>query len=371
MNGAASSDESACGPVRAHADAPDAGDRPERGTANVSIEAGRTSRRLLVRWLGVAFVLAMVATAIVIGRNVIADAWNELGRVSGAVWIALVALWAAWTLLRAAIQKWSLTRVDLPTATLMSEAGEAATWLPIGGLGSFAIRTSFGRTVGLGTPALVMSFLIASEAVASALWILVGVAAIVDLRRGTADALDHAGLIAACLGLGGTLIGMWIIVSANRVTEFVVRVIVRAHDRLARRWPRLDQGDVRQTIESARVEGAVLIRRRAAGLLGLSTAAHLATATILWLALRSLGHTGGWLSLVALYAPVKAAVGFAPTPGGVGFAEAGLTGALVASGVPIERAVAAVAIYRLFTGLIPLASGSIAGFWWLRRRTVR
>ncbi|HEY2813321.1 MAG TPA: lysylphosphatidylglycerol synthase transmembrane domain-containing protein [Acidimicrobiales bacterium] len=94
----------------------------------------------------------------------------------------------------------------------------------------------------------------------------------------------------------------------------------------------------------------------------------------------SLGHALG--DYLALYATLLAvgmrpspavvllvfvaanAAGMVPfTPGGLGFVEAGLTGALVLAGAGTEQALAAVAIYRLVSCWIPVAAGFTAFGW--------
>ncbi len=307
------------------------------------------------------------ATTVIVGRDVVRDAWAAMGEVSFASWLGLLAAWLWWTLLRASVQKWSVASIDFRTALLMSEAGEAAKWLPVGEAGSFAIRTSLGRSRGIGTSSLVIAFVLVGEALATGLWLLVGAAALIDVRRGTADSLDRAGLIGAGFGLTFTIIGAWIIVSKTRITEWLVRRALRVQTRIARRWPRAARPDLATAINDARREAAGLIRRRAAGLVVTGAAVYVASGSLLWLALRAVGGSGGLVSTLVIYMPVKAAVGFSPTPGGIGFTEAGLVGALVAAGVPLRRAVAGVAIYRLFTALVPLVAGSAISVWWLRR----
>ena len=49
---------------------------------------------------------------------------------------------------------------------------------------------------------------------------------------------------------------------------------------------------------------------------------------------------------------------FAPTPGGVGVVEAGMTGALVAAGVAAAPALAAVLVYRFLTYIVPILLGA-------------
>jgi len=56
------------------------------------------------------------------------------------------------------------------------------------------------------------------------------------------------------------------------------------------------------------------------------------------------------------------------TPGGLGFVEAGLTGALTVAGVPAAEAVLGTLLYRLFSYWLPLPVGAIASTLFARRR---
>jgi uncharacterized protein (TIRG00374 family) len=56
------------------------------------------------------------------------------------------------------------------------------------------------------------------------------------------------------------------------------------------------------------------------------------------------------------------------TPGGLGFVEAGLTGALTVAGVPAAEAVLGTLLYRLFSYWLPLPAGAVATTLFARRR---
>jgi undecaprenyl-diphosphatase len=68
----------------------------------------------------------------------------------------------------------------------------------------------------------------------------------------------------------------------------------------------------------------------------------------------------------AVYLIGSAIATAAPTPGGLGAAEAALIGGLIAVGVDEQQAVPAVFLFRLATFWIPILPGYIA-FAWLRR----
>jgi uncharacterized protein (TIRG00374 family) len=73
-----------------------------------------------------------------------------------------------------------------------------------------------------------------------------------------------------------------------------------------------------------------------------------------------------WLVLIAFVA--AAALGMLPfTPGGLGFVEAGLTGALALSGVNATEAVLATLVFRLVTFWLPLPIGAVSAIVFRRR----
>ena len=105
---------------------------------------------------------------------------------------------------------------------------------------------------------------------------------------------------------------------------------------------------------------AYLLRRRAACYLALGLLTHVPAGLILRTALGAVGSTT--LSAVEfwfIYSTATAAIGLAPTPGGIGFADAGMTLALTRAGVARDTAFPAVLIYRSITLVGPLVSSAL------------
>jgi uncharacterized protein (TIRG00374 family) len=103
------------------------------------------------------------------------------------------------------------------------------------------------------------------------------------------------------------------------------------------------------------------------------TLAQLCGALVLLVALRGVG-VGGELDTVEflrVFFIVTLLGSFIPTPGGVGVIEAGLSGALVASGVAPASALAAVLVYRLITYVMPILFGGVLYLFWRGGATAR
>ena len=116
-----------------------------------------------------------------------------------------------------------------------------------------------------------------------------------------------------------------------------------------------------------RDETIVLIRRRWLFLTAATLAGHLTVFLVLLASLRAVGIERAEVTIVEAFAAWALAriLGSIPiTPGGVGFVELGLTGALVAFGATDAQAVAATLIYRFLTVVPTLAVGLLAAATW-------
>jgi uncharacterized protein (TIRG00374 family) len=83
----------------------------------------------------------------------------------------------------------------------------------------------------------------------------------------------------------------------------------------------------------------------------------------LYATLLAVGMRPGPAVVLFAFMAVNAAGLIPITPGGLGFVEAGLTGSLVLAGAGADQALTAVAIYRLISCWIPVATGLVAYGW--------
>jgi uncharacterized protein (TIRG00374 family) len=112
-----------------------------------------------------------------------------------------------------------------------------------------------------------------------------------------------------------------------------------------------------------RDETIVLLRRRWGYLTVATLANHLSVFVILIVSVRAVGISREHVTLVeafAAWALSRVLGSIAPTPGGLGFVELGLTGSLVAFGASNAEAVAATLIYRFLKDVPTLVLGSAA-----------
>ena len=112
-----------------------------------------------------------------------------------------------------------------------------------------------------------------------------------------------------------------------------------------------------------RKESIVLIRDRWWYLTLTTIANHLSVFLLLVVSLRAVGVTSASVTLVEAFGAwaVSRVIGsLAPTPGGLGFVELGLTGILVAFGASNAEAVTAALVYRVLMDVPTLALGLLA-----------
>lgn len=105
---------------------------------------------------------------------------------------------------------------------------------------------------------------------------------------------------------------------------------------------------------------------RALGLLGGNLATRVVRALVLWLVLRSLGEGLGLGVALAVVIATGLLQAVVPVPGGIGVAEAVMTGFLVVLGVEEAAAFAATVTYRGIVFYLPILQGGVALRWLTR-----
>jgi uncharacterized protein (TIRG00374 family) len=151
---------------------------------------------------------------------------------------------------------------------------------------------------------------------------------------------------------------------AYRIGGLTARLVQRAY-RLLRSRRQVSWGG--EELAQFRTRALALIRRRWHLLTLATLAGHLTVFVVLLVCLRAVGITSGEVSGIEAFAAwsLVRILGALPlTPGGLGFVELGLTGALVAFGAPNADAVAATLLYRALTVFPTLGLGMLGAATW-------
>jgi uncharacterized protein (TIRG00374 family) len=252
------------------------------------------------------------------------------------------------------------SRVTLASSALSSVApGGAAVGMAM----SFAMLRAWGfsgRPVGL---AVVVQSVWNQFVILGFPIIAVAALAAEGGRNRTLELVAVIGLAVFVLAVVGFAVGLSSARLARRVGDQAARWVSRAKH-LIRKAPVKWNGT---SLVRFRAETIVLIRRRWLFLTAATLAGHLTVFLVLLASLRAVGIERAEVTIVEAFAAWALAriLGAIPiTPGGVGFVELGLTGALVAFGATNAEAVTATLIYRFLTVVPTLAVGLLAAATW-------
>jgi len=252
------------------------------------------------------------------------------------------------------------------TAATVHEVGTAVSkGVPIGGPLATALRWSMCRDASIPTTTFTVTMIAGGAVAAFVTWTLPLLVLGVDLTRRDADATDLAVLIICSVVVLGSVAFWWVMLGSDRIHRWCERRCRQTCVRVGRRIPAAHNVDPTASVDEIR-SGLLAVASRPWGLLARMTLAQLCGALVLLVALRGVG-VGGELDtteFLRVFFIVTLLGSFIPTPGGVGVLEAGLSGALVASGVAPASALGAVLVYRLITYVMPILFGGVLYLFW-------
>jgi uncharacterized protein (TIRG00374 family) len=345
---------------------------PEDEIVKVELEGAKKKKKS-----GKGRIVAIVLSVVVIG-GVFAfalprianygDVWDV---VKGLTWWWILALLLSvllntatygppWVAALPGLSYWHATRVTLASTALSSVAPGGAA---VGMATSFAMLKAWGfhgRPVGLAV-------------VLTSIWnqlLILGLPIIalagVVAQGGRNRTLELVAMIALAVFVVivvGFAIGLSSARLARKVGDRAARITTWAKG-IVHRAPVKWRGE---SFVRFRDETIGLIRKRWWFLTVTTIAGHLTVFVVLLVSVRAVGIPRAEVTVVEAFAAWALArvLGSIPiTPGGVGFVELGLTGALVAFGASNAEAVAATLIYRFLTVVPTLLFGIIAAATW-------
>lgn len=308
-----------------------------------------------------------LGVAIWFQRSTVIDALAEIRRLSlPAIGLLLIlTVYERWS--RADIVRRLLGEpTGIGTAVVIHDVGTAVSkGVPLGGALGTALRWSIARESGISAPRFAVMLIAYGVATTFSSWLLPLFAVIADLTQRDPGRIDSL-ILVVIVGVVGGSAGFWIFaLNSHRAAKFATSITTWVWSRLARRLPSLDGVDPAVGVAAVRSE-LHRIGRYPWGLLGRTLLAQACGSLILLTALRSLGVGDelGATEFFRVFFLTHLLGTFAPTPGGVGVVEAGLTGALVAAGVDTTTALAGVLVYRLLTYVLPIAFGALLMLVW-------
>ncbi len=295
--------------------------------------------------------MAVVVVLAIAQQGLLASSARTL---SGArpAWVLLAVVAEALSMLAFALVHWRLlraadVRIGIGSITAIALASNAiSSAMPVAGteLGTGYTYRQFRRR---GTDGASAAWVLTIAGIISSLtfWTLVAATAITSRQVATAV----AGLTVA-VGLAVSVVGGMVALHHPAVRARLERLAVHAATTGLRLIRRPNDG-----VESwvGQVAGQLASLRA-----GRPTLASVALASSLnWLAdlacaglaIVAIGGSVPWPTVVLAWAAAASASSLQLTPGGIGVAEAAMVGTLVASGMPVGPATAAVLVYRLIS----------------------
>lgn len=319
--------------------------------------------------LATAAVAVALIGALALQRHTVGSAVGQLGRLGWATLIALAGFVVVDRLVRGLMIRRAvggLTRVE---GVVMHDVGAAASYgLPGGGVVGTGLRYHVARTASVDASSFLAGLTAYGVAISAATWLLpLGVLG-VEMARGQAGLLDAALMTACVVVLAGSALFWWFVIRSDRLLERAVRIGEWLQSIAARRRTSLAGYDVRGGLASLRLQMRAAVPNLPTLVVG-ALLMQLIAASILLVTLYGLGATGdlGILEFARIFFVTRVISTLAPTPGGLGVIEAGMTAGIASAGVPVAAAAAGVLVFRLATYVVPIVSGATLWLVWRRR----
>lgn len=316
---------------------------------------------------------AVLAAAVWWQRGTIGDAVDEMAAMSGGVIVVLVVLTLAERIVRADLMRRLLGRVSFWRGVVVHDVGAAADkGVPLGGPLAAGLRWSISREAGVDTPRIAGALIAYGVFAGFSLWGLPAAWLTAEIVAGSAGRPEVIALV-VCVAVLAGMVAMWSLLLWSEPTAgWIVRRVERVWHAFGRRvlWAR--RFDPATGLLRTR-DALRLLSGAWTGSMSRIVVAQGLSGMVLVVALLGLGGGDemGVIEMARIYFLVTLVVAFVPVPGGIGVVEAGMTAALVDGGLDTTTALAGVLVYRLFTYVLPIASGTILYAGWRLTRRAR
>ncbi len=342
-----------------------------------SSDSSPVSGRNWMRWMSVAF-FAVVVVGIVVNRSLFHDLIGQLNLVSGASMVSLGAFVLLHKLLHATMHRVSVPGMRLRRSLLATEAYVGASNAVVGGAGiGTGLRVAMYRSWGVSTEGVAVSVFVTALAPSFAMWSVAGAHTLPLVLAGSADRVQRITAMASICFLAAPGVFWWFALRRPEPLQWIAQRVGRVRATLLAVFPgrvgeyvansRAARLDVGTSLEDLRRRAQALGVRRAFVMYVCAVGGQLAMAATLLGCVRALGPTGLAIDTIAVlraFALLRVLSSFLPIPGGLGVLDVGLLGVLTSGGVARPTALAAIALYRGLTFVLPMITGSISAAAW-------
>ncbi len=327
------------------------------------------------------FTVAVLAAGLYPNRLLVTSAAGQMHRLSILSMFALAAAIVVHRLTQSAMVAVITGRIRMGQALTANEAHSGCSLALVGG-GAVGTGVKAAMLSGWGVEKSRIASSITATSVIPIItqWAMTSAAASYFMLRGDRSLANQAAFGAGiALSVGPAAFWLTLLSKPNAVrwmadrSRPAVHLCARVPFLSARTRTSLRNADPRATAESLRCSALPLRGRRGLAALALALASNVVVGLILVLTLHGLHITGTHglypIHAMAALSMARTLGSFAPLPGGIGLLDAGLLTALTGQGVDPTSAVAAIALYRTATFVVPIVTGACSIMLW--RRSVK
>ncbi|ORI15834.1 hypothetical protein BJD99_07505 [Rhodococcus sp. 1163] len=200
-------------------------------------------------------------------------------------------------------------------------------------------------------------------------YVLMSVALVFLVFFGTASGSEVWIAAGTCVVVTAICLLVALVITNDAFARRVGRTLTRGRNVLAGRFERIAPRDMEEVVADFREHLLARVRTCWRSLTATMLLSQLLGALALGVALRLMGTSSdevGWDRIVVAFGAMSLAVLLAPTPGGLGVADAVLIAVLGVGMTTSQQGelVAAVVLFRMATWLLPIPLGLIAYLYW-------
>ena len=316
-----------------------------------------------------------VAIGIVLNRNLVISAFQQMRNLSPKSLLGLFLLVSLVKILHATMHWASLPTVSFRHVFQATESYVGASNTVVGGAGlGTGLRVAMLRSWGVSSIDVAVSIVATALAPSFALWTIATTHTLPLLLLGRADRLER---LAACLGvcfLAGPGLFWWAALRFPSVLSWVSSALHMGRLALVAVIPskrvensRAAKCDLPANAEIMRQRGRSLARSRGFVMIAASICAQVTLGLLLVGCVQAVSPVPvsvRMLDVLRAFALLRVLSSFVPLPAGLGVLDLGLLGVLTNGGVARSTALAAIAMYRALTFVLPMITGSLCAFQW-------
>jgi putative heme transporter len=335
----------------------------------------RSKTSLIQRCFAAVVVFGGIAT-LVAKRSLVVQVGREIRSLQVNAIVVLVSLVIVHRLLNATLHRAATPGVSLRNMLIALESYSGAAQSVTGGAGiGTALRIGMYRSWGVDGVGITASIVASSVFPSFAMWILGGVYTLPSVVAGSANwnaMVVGIGSIAFVIGP----IVFWLVLlnhsSAVRWGQGLIRRIgVRLTKFRSRRFREFGARAVEVAhagIDDVRTRGRSLVRSNGLLMLGSAVGAQAVLSLIMLASAWAVSPQTSLpaFKLVQTFVMLRVLSSFLPVPGGLGIVDVGLVSTLESAGLGSSEAVAALALYRALTFVLPMITGPICALAWWR-----